>query len=201
MQSASALGVSMTMMNPHRLLILLTFLLLTGCASNSPSPDLQFCKIGDLSELQGSYSNEMDEKQDPSVIYLSYLSQIIWPEFDDLTLEEHQEIDRISISIDSTGKVFAEGYSQGILKISGNPEYIQSLEDGVVPLNSHSTVLPQLDVLVGWHDTRLFLYQDCDRNLVLGRNSVSTGLAYLVIPMHFNSSDSFTFRRLDHANK
>lgn len=187
----------MPIMKPYTLIVL-TFLLVTGCASNSPNSDIKFCKIGELSALQGTYSNEATNAQDH---FRVYLSQIIWPELEDLILEEHQDIDRISLSIDSAGKVLAEGYSQGILRKSGNPESIQSLEDGVVPLYSHSTVLPQLSELVGWHDTKLFLYKDCDQNLVLGRNRVSTGLAYLVIPMHFDSSESLTFRRLDHASK
>ena len=178
--------------------LLTILIILNGCASKSPNADVNFCKIQNISELHGEYHNKSDDRLGGVEVYLS---QMIWPEFNILTLKEHKEIDKISISTTSTGKVQVNAFSNNNLIKSSKPEHLQQIVNGIIPLNNNNSVLPHLGTIVGVNSTELFIFQDCSNNIVLGKNSTQTGLGYLIIPITLSNSYTVTFLRVFQANK
>ena len=180
-------------------LTLLTILIiLNGCASKRPNADTNFCEIHDISELHGEYYNKSDERLGGIEVFLS---QMIWPEFNMLTLKEHQAIDTISINAISKGKIQFNAYSNNILIKSSAVEHLKNIENGVIPLLKNNSTLPNLGTVVGVNSTELFIFKDCDKNIVIGKNSTQTGLGYLIIPITLSNSYTVTFLRIIQANK
>ncbi|WP_371378991.1 hypothetical protein [Thalassotalea aquiviva] len=175
------------------LLIFTLFIFVNGCASKKPSESVDFCKMKEASELNGEYSNKSTDLLGGSVIYFS---QIVWPEFDEFTLEEHKQIDTLLISTTTNHKVKVEAFSAGTLIKTAQPEHLQTVENGIVSLHGNNSILPHLGTIVGVNSVELFLFKDCSNNIVLGKNTSQTGLGYMVIPITLSNSYYVTFLRV-----
>ena len=177
-------------------LIILILATLVGCASNRVEGGSSYVGLNKLDELNGEYKNLSRQPIGGKYIFLS---QLVWPEQKDLTFEQHKGIESILLKA-GKGTIEATAYKNNEVMQHSIVTHMSKIDDGVLRLHSMSSANPGLGVVVGLRDAELFIFQDCDLNLVLARNVVQTGLVFLLIPAMFEYNDTATFIRESKVN-
>jgi len=167
--------------------------LLSGCFTTGPVDNLPFGEIDQLSDIDGVYENSGESGLAPL-----WLSQLIWPDAEDLNHDgieriEVRAMDDVTVAVTATAtnaaivihETFVEGedfdFSNGAIQLHRRVEG--------APLDPESPVLG-----IGYETVTLGLDQAGDGKY--RSEGVFAGTLFVIIPVAIGGSDDVRFRRV-----
>lgn len=167
---------------------------IAGCAVHSgPEDNLDFQRVSELSELEGTYKNEGDPQ--------GYLSSIIWGQVVGAdSAITHEDIELIGVAADGA-QLFVKAIRGGC--VIYEREYTRGrdfeMDDGRITLSTDTHLLTRGgdDVLVGPSYEKVTLGLDTAKHGKYQNKGYAAGLIFMIFPVVLSGDSEIRFDRVD----